>query len=350
MSLSAGLKHPAFFPAFIRALFLPILIYLCIAGLLWLLGKNAKEEFIAQIPSETVLIAKDGVLAEPAHQEHEYGHDKQSPISEDSHTHNEATPDSPLYLEGLIEDTGFGFLPRKSATGSTTPFNSYKVPFTPIAGENLISLVVQDMGLSPALTDQAIETLPEYVTLSFSPYGSVSDELLLTAKQKKQEIWLSLPIENKDIFHDTGTLTLRATNDVSKNEDLLKTVMGKIRGYTGLLSMDADKTTLLFNSPRMQKIIGEIFERGIGYAYQSTSPIMDIATGAAEHHGRAIHLGYFYDRPFSDIESELDTLLKRKKNLAILINAHPAQLSNITKWISSLPQKGYALAPLSSQN
>src|SRR5207244_2764329 len=78
-------------------------------------------------------------------------------------------PLAPAPIAGFFAPSPAGLLPI-IATDGRTPFEAYRRPFV-ANGRPKVALIVGGLGLNTRSTQQAIETLPAEVTLSFSPYA-----------------------------------------------------------------------------------------------------------------------------------------------------------------------------------
>lgn len=392
MSLAAGFRHPAFLPQFAQALGGVMIAFLALVIWMGLTGEAAKQALIDQIPSETVIVQHSGASSgdhtpqealphaeEPTHHEdkpaeehhapapangHEdltehvtppapdpSGHEAEHPPEHGGH-HADTTepPHISLTQPGLTEDTAFGKLPIIRAGDGMTPFDAYKVAFTPPPAKFKFSLIIRDMGLSAAHTGQVIASLPPYVTLAFSPYAAASGALLQHAQEKQQEVWLALPLESKDpLLNDTGPLSLRADFNSAAHKDALHAVLGRLDAYAGLITLDTDKASVQLNSPGFETVLKDIFARGLGFAYQSKAASLDIAQAARTDTGTALHIAEAFDLPFAQLAPQLDAALKAHRNVSVTIDLYPADVAHLTTWLGDLPGKGYVLAPLSAQ-
>lgn len=400
MSLAAGFRHPAFLSQCAQALGGVIIAFLALVIWMGLTGEAAKQALIDQVPSETVIVQHTGASSgdhtpqealphaeEPAHHQsspaahHEEkpaeghhapapenghedltehvtppapassGHEAGHAPEQDGH-HADATepPHISLTQPGLTEDTAFGKLPIIRAGDGMTPFDAYKVVFTPPPAKFKFSLIIRDMGLSAAHTEQVIASLPPYVTLAFSPYAAASGALLQQAQEKKQEVWLALPLENKDpLLNDTGPLSLRADFNSAANKDALHAVLGHLDAYAGLIGLDTDHSSVQLNGPGFETVLKDIFARGLGFAYQSKAASLDIAQAARTDAGTALHIAEDFALPFAQLAPQLDAALKAHRNVSVAVNLYPADIAHLTTWLNDLPGKGYVLAPLSAQ-
>src|SRR5690606_11954047 len=124
---------------------------------------------------------------------------------------DDAGPDAWGNLPALVEETEFGPIPRVSNTGDT-PFAAYsRASVLPEAagGRPLIAIVVTGLGLNPTGSIDAIERLPETVTLAFAPYGRNLQRTVGAAHADGHEVLLEVPLEPFDYpDNDPGPETL----------------------------------------------------------------------------------------------------------------------------------------------
>ncbi len=97
----------------------------------------------------------------------------------------------------LMEETQNGPIPRISATGET-PFEVYSrasVSAEAANGKPRIAIVVTGMGLNENETLEAIDRLPDNVTLAFAPYGRSLQRTTAAARLGGHEMLLQVPLE-----------------------------------------------------------------------------------------------------------------------------------------------------------
>src|SRR5262249_25452100 len=136
-------------------------------------------------------------------------------------------------LSGFFAPGPSGPLPIRAADGRT-PFEAYGRPFTP-NGRPKVSLIVGGLGLNSRMTQQAIETLPAEITLSFSPYAEGLQGWIDSARAHGHEVLLEAPMEPMDYpENDPGAYTLLANTQPSENVKKLEQVMSRASGYFGL--------------------------------------------------------------------------------------------------------------------
>jgi uncharacterized protein len=127
------------------------------------------------------------------------------------------------------------------------------------------------MGLSATVTEEAIRSLPQAVTLAFAPYGREIDRLTARARPDGHELMLQVPLEPYDYpDNDPGPHTLLTGLSAEQNRDRLHWVMSRFTGYVGVTNYMGGR----FRSAEgaLRPFLGELRERGLIYADDASSP------------------------------------------------------------------------------
>ena len=239
-----------------------------------------------------------------------------------------------------------------SATGET-PFNAYaRAGVGPVAGKSLIAIVVTGLGINHSGTLEAIEKLPDTVTLAFAPYGRSLDETVGTARAQGHEIFLEVPLEPFDYpENDPGPDTLLTGQAPRDNMTRLYRVMGKFGGYAGLINNMGARFTA--SGADFAPLMEEIGVRGLGWLDDGSSN-RSLAPQLAEanrvpfaradvpldaHPARALILARL---------EQLETLAKQQGQAVGLITALPVSIQTIAEWAHDLEDRGVLLVPASA--
>lgn len=98
-------------------------------------------------------------------------------------------------------------------------------------------MVVTGLGLNAAGTRNAIDTLPDAVTLAFAPYGTGVTPAVATAGEGGHEILLEVPLEPFDYPEsDPGPDTLLTWPRAARQPAEAVRGDGALRGYVGLVN------------------------------------------------------------------------------------------------------------------
>ena len=253
----------------------------------------------------------------------------------------------------LAEETEFGPIPRKSATGRT-PFEAYSQPAGTAAtsGLPMVAIVVSGLGISPDGTANAIDKLPPGVTLAFAPYGKTLEKSVETARNAGHEVFLEIPLEPFDYpDNDPGPDTLLTGKPPRDNLTKLFSVMARFQGYAGLINNMGARFTS--SGADFGPIMEELGARGLGYLDDGSS-----------NRSLAPQLAEANRVPFGRVGVALDAKPARAailEQLAILvdkarsdgkaigiISALPVSIETVTDWAATLGSLGVEIVPASA--
>ncbi|QQG35447.1 MAG: divergent polysaccharide deacetylase family protein [Micavibrio aeruginosavorus] len=351
-------------------------------------GPEVRARRAAEIPSRTVLIERALPLmnGKVSIKTESYGpflpqephipetatetQTEQAPVNETSHDVGEPAPENPdqtllkdirkyshgMYIapvEGLYEETEHGRLPVLREDGLSA-FKAYRKPFTIPDGKSVISIAVNDMGLSARITESAIKSLPEAVTLIVSPYADGPDTWTNEARTSGHEVWLSLPMETANYPEtDTGPHTLLVGAPERENQQKLEWVMGRVVGYAGLVAPYQPKFMESQNDVR--PILGSIYKRGIGFIGGSKAPGSTPETMALSMNAPYSSIDVWIDKPGNTPEiiqaslQQLEALAKENGYAVGVVSPGSVSFRELQTWMESLKDKNIVLAPLSAQ-
>ena len=118
--------------------------------------------------------------------------------------------------------------------------------------DRAIAIVIGGLGVSAAVTQQAMEKLPGPVTFAFSPYGTDVDRLVdQCARADGHEVLLQAPMEPFDYpDNDPGPQTLLTSLSPDQNLDRLYWLMSRFQGYVGVANYMGARFTSERGGPR----------------------------------------------------------------------------------------------------
>jgi len=257
-------------------------------------------------------------------------------------------------LPDLLEETEHGSIPRIAATGET-PFEAYqKSSLTPATadGKKLIAVVVTGLGLNESGTANAIDTLPDAVTLAFAPYGPSLNRTVAAARAGGHEILLEVPLEPFDYPEsDPGPDTLLTGQAPRDNLDKLFNVMAKFGGYVGLINHMGARFTA--STADFAPIMEELGARGLGYiddGSSNRSVATQLAAANNVEFGRA-DMWLDQNPSRTSIMEQLTALETRatESGQAIgVISALPISVQTLNEWASDIEKRGFAIVPVSA--
>jgi polysaccharide deacetylase 2 family uncharacterized protein YibQ len=257
-------------------------------------------------------------------------------------------------LPDLLEETERGAIPRVAATGET-PFEAYARPsLTPATagGKRLIAVVVTGLGLNETGTANAIDTLPEAITLAFAPYGKSLNRTVASARSGGHEIVLEIPLEPFDYpDSDPGPDTLLTGQAPRDNLDKLFNVMASFGGYVGVINHMGARFTA--STADFAPIMEELGARGLGYlddGSSNRSVASQLAAANNVEFGRA-DMMLDQNPTRASILAQLAALEARATDAgqAIgVISALPVSVQTLAEWAGAVESRGFAIVPVSA--
>ncbi len=251
---------------------------------------------------------------------------------------------APAPIAGLSEPGPGGALLPVVAQDGHTPFQAYARPFRS-NGKPKIALVIGGLGLNAKTTRQAIEQLPSDVTLSFVPYSEGLQGWIDLARSNGHEVLIEAPMEPNDYpDNDPGPYTLMAQGRTAETVQKLDWVLSRAAGYIGVTNYLGSK--FLNSEPAMAAFTGDLKQRGLAF--------IDDGTGVKRGGGlpRASADAVVDDQLAGDAIDKQLVLLEAAatRNGQALGSgfAYPLTLDQVSRWATTLAQRGYQLAPASA--
>lgn len=299
--------------------------------------------------------AADITLPDPIQTGDSAGHD---PNMHQSHEPDASTDNAEKSMRaapytGLYEVAADGsLLPVIRTADGLTAFQTYRKPFTMDKEKKLISIVIDDYGLSRGISDSMAEKLDDHVTFLLSPYSRDVEELAGKARGAGHEIWLKLPIENQNFpYDDPGSKAILSRSQTPVNMDNLKWALGRANGYAGV-AMFHD---MAFSNarPAMAAIIKETIDRGLGLFDINMSAPSQMGDMAGRYQAPYVKNEIIFHDPkwngdMQEAAKLLETIAQTRGRAVAVFKTYPESLEFLESWIPQLQEKGYLIAPLSA--
>ena len=260
-------------------------------------------------------------------------------------------PDMFGALPDLSEETADGAIPRISATGQT-PFAAYSRPAPHVAGMARVAIVVSGLGINEQGSLDAIDQLPDDVTLAFAPYGKTLRNTVAAARAGGHEVLLEIPLEPFDFpQNDPGPQTLLTGEPPRANLEKLFWLMARFGGYAGVVNNMGARFTA--SASDFAPVMEELGARGLGYLDDGSSNrslAAQLAAGNKMPFGRVDMMIDANPSPQA-IQSALASLERTalESGQAIgIISALPISVSAVTEWSRELESRGVVLVPASA--
>ncbi len=255
-------------------------------------------------------------------------------------------------LPDLSEETANGLIPRMSSAG-LTPFVAYRRA-APAVAENSprIALIVTGLGINEQGSLEAIDILPDDVTLAFAPYGRSLGNSVASARASGHEVMLEVPMEPFDYpQNDPGPHTILTGETPRANLEKLFWLMARFGGYFGVINNMGARFTA--SAADMAPVLEEFGARGLGYIDDGGS-----------NRSVAAQLAGTNKVPFARANLMVDANPARTSILAALasleaqalesgsaigiVSALPISVQAVSEWARELDAKGIALVPASA--
>lgn len=262
-------------------------------------------------------------------------------------------PDRFGALPDLSEETSNGPIPRISSSG-LTPFAVYRQPsdLTAATSGPKIAVVVTGLGINEQGSLDAIDQLPNAVTLAFAPYGRSLSTTVASARAAGHEVMLEVPMEPFDYpQNDPGPHTMLSGEATRANLEKLFWLMARFGGYFGVINNMGARFTA--SAVDMAPIMEEFGARGLGYLDDGTSNRSVAAQLAGNNNVPFARAAAQIDAnpARASIQSALASLEAQAmaSGSAIgIVSALPISVQAVSDWARELDARGITLVPASA--
>lgn len=234
-------------------------------------------------------------------------------------------------------------------TKANTPFSAYSKPLAiPPAGP-YIAVLFTGLGKRANATEAAINTLPDVVSLSFSPYARDLKKYVENARKTGHETLLNLPMQ-QGVFPDTdpGPLGLVAGLPEHENRKRLHKVLGRDVAFIGVAA--SPNETFSLPASRLKPFVDELTDRGLIYVDGTDNESLPKPENVFRPD---VHIADNFHRAAINARLDLARRLALKNGSALVrVETVPITLLTVEKWIKELtshedPADNMAFVPLS---
>ncbi|MBM3589366.1 MAG: divergent polysaccharide deacetylase family protein [Alphaproteobacteria bacterium] len=265
-----------------------------------------------------------------------------------------ATPEFPTARpipapdQAMLEQGHFGALPRVAADGRTS-IRAYGGHFDRQDTRPRIGIIVADIGISNAHTDDAMRRLPPAVTFAISPYAPRAAQVAERLRAKVAETLIGLPLEPAGYpLNDPGNRALLTGQSAPENMANLEWVLSRFPGYVGAIGVVGGMRGERFAAMEQSYLALQESLRNRGLLFVDARP--DVA-GPGRACGRAVDVILDERVSRSEIERRLgesETIAKaRGSALGLVHAATPVVVDRLVAWAAGLERRGVVLAPVS---
>lgn len=232
------------------------------------------------------------------------------------------------------------------------PRVAFAAAHPPEDGRARIVIIVSEIGLSRARSRDAIDRLPEAVTMAVMAYADDRASWVDDIRAAGHEALLAVPMEPEDYPRiDPGPGPLLTNMDDLENLARYDKALSNASGVVGVLAHMGGR--FLAESARMRPILAATVDRGLLFVDSRASP--DSAVEALSR-GRELHV-LLNDR-FIDVEpsqqaiaqrlDELEAIAARQGHAVGIALPYPVSIELIRAWAADLETRGAVLAPASA--
>lgn len=249
----------------------------------------------------------------------------------------------------LLEGTAAGVLPRIGPDG-LMPLRAYARDFSRDETRPRVALIVGGIGLSAALSEQAIETLPPTVALAFNPYAARPDPLIERARHRGFETLLAIPMEPAGFpMNDPGNRALLTGLSWTENAQRLDRLLALYPGHVGAVGAVGAQRGERFAAlaEPFSRLQIALADRGLLY--------FDPRPGAGDPQrawGRGVDVVVDDPPARSEIDARLAQLERtaraRGAALGYLGEVTPVALERISAWAAGIEMRSVVLAPVTA--
>jgi polysaccharide deacetylase 2 family uncharacterized protein YibQ len=238
---------------------------------------------------------------------------------------------------------------RKPEPPAVPPWVANAVPFTPDGNKPLISIVIDDVGLSRARTEQ-LAKLQGPITIAFLTYAEHLQEQADMVRQLGHETIVHFPME-PSAGQDPGPNALLTRLPEQEIRRRLKWGLSRFEGFVGFNNHMGSKFTS--DRSKMRLVAEAARERGLLYLDSVTSAA---STGWETAHDAGVptvkrDIFLDNDSSFEPILVQLGRVeqVARENGSAIAIgHPHEATIEALNQWLEEIRGRGFQLAPLSA--
>ena len=248
----------------------------------------------------------------------------------------------------LLEQGRFGALPRVGTDGRTS-IRAYAGQFDRQDTRPRVGIIVADLGISNAQTEDAIRRLPPAVTFAISPYAPRAAQVAERLRAKGAEALIGLPLEPAGYpLNDPGNRALLTGRSAPENLANLEWVLSRFPGYVGTIGVVGGMRGERFAAMEQSYLVLQESLRNRGLLFVDARPGV---AGPARAWGRSVDV--ILDEPAtrSEIErrlGELEAIAKaRGSALGLAHAATPVVVDRLVAWAAGLERRSVTLAPIS---
>ncbi len=256
-------------------------------------------------------------------------------------------------IQAIAQITPDGILPIVNGGRRASGLYARNIPMGVIHSEApKIVIVLGGMGISPKLTQRAIQELPADVTLAFAPYGDNLQNMVNDARREGHEVFLQVPLEPVGYpATNPGPKTLLSDSSEKENLVSLHWHMSRFAGYAGVINYMGGK--FLEDEPSAKNLLRELRKRGLLFVEDGSVQLSQVEAVAASTGAKAKRADIVIDA-----DSNADAILAALKRLeksaeqnGIAIGSGSGlavTIETLRDWAKDAAERGIVIIPMSA--
>ena len=216
----------------------------------------------------------------------------------------------------------------------------------------MIAIVVTGLGINEQGSLDAIDKMPDAVSLAFAPYGKTLATTVAAARTAGHEVFLEIPLEPFDYpENDPGPQTLLTGEEPRNNLDKLFWLMARFGGYAGIINTMGARFSA--SAADFSPIMEELGARGLGYLDDGSSDRSLAPQLAAGNKVPFAQADLLVDanpssQSIQEALASLEAEALRNGHAIGTVSALPISVASIAEWSQGLEAKGIVLVPAST--
>lgn len=253
-------------------------------------------------------------------------------------------------IAGLTRQSNFGPVPNKGAGNALL---AYRRPFSPQSGKRPVSLIIGGLGVNRRLTQDAIQTLPADVTLSFAAHTVGLQDWINTARADGHEVFIEIPMESDgfDATEPGADRALRVSASSRDTQRNLDWMLSRAQGYAGVINFNGD--LFLQRTDVAAPFVDYLSKTGLGFVTDGSFETPSL-TSLSTSVGQPFKAGNGLIDPDPIprvISARLAGLSRNAQSGSHPIGVgfgYPETTAEVKTWINSLAANNLQLAPATS--
>lgn len=251
----------------------------------------------------------------------------------------------------LSQSGPFGPLPKKTENGNSV-FKAYRKEAPNSTNRKSVALIIGGLGLNRTLTQEAIDTLPANVTLSFAAHAPDLQVWIDRARLNGHEVLLEIPMQSRaSSSSEPGADHMLSIDAPEKNAENLDWLLSRAQGYFGVINYNGD--SFLTRTDAAAPTLSRFSDSGLAFITDGafSAPSLPALTQSLSLPYKS-GFGLIDPEPQTErIETELSRLAEESRvgDTPIGVGfAYPETLASVNRWIDDLPDKSLQLIPASA--